>query len=55
MVVISFQLTTEEQGFLDKMSSARHLEEAVDKLGTGTQRNLMSGAAAQIEEAKIED
>jgi len=49
---MGLKLTDEEQGFLDKHSSARHLEEAVDSLGAGSQQNLMTTAQMQIERSK---
>jgi Beta-catenin-interacting protein ICAT len=46
-------LTPEEQRFLDNVSSARHLESAVDKLGSGAQQDLISTASSQIQKANV--
>lgn len=46
------ELSAEEQAFMDKMSSARHLEDAVDGLGSGAQQNLMSAASSAIKSAE---
>mmetsp|Transcript_18900 Transcript_18900/g.26603 ORF Transcript_18900/g.26603 Transcript_18900/m.26603 type:complete len:200 (-) Transcript_18900:242-841(-) len=50
------KLTMQEQAFLDKMSSARHMEDAVDKLGSGSsvEKNLISKANAEISKANTE-
>eukprot|EP00456_Euglypha_rotunda_P059979 TRINITY_DN50179_c0_g1_i1.p1 TRINITY_DN50179_c0_g1~~TRINITY_DN50179_c0_g1_i1.p1 ORF type:complete len:200 (+),score=37.28 TRINITY_DN50179_c0_g1_i1:53-652(+) len=46
------KLSEEETTFLSKHSSARHLEDAVDSLGAGSQQDLMSTAQEQIEKSK---
>lgn len=45
-------LKPDEQAFLDTMSTARQLESAVNSLGSGAQRNLMSEASSQIKSAE---
>jgi len=46
------ELSEEEKQFLEKMSSARYLESAVDNLGSTTQSDLMSQARTQIKTAE---
>jgi len=48
---LNVSLTKQEKSFLDTISSARHMESAVDKLGSGTQQTLMSAASQQIKKA----
>eukprot|EP00457_Paulinella_chromatophora_P015541 gb/GEZN01016174.1/.p1 GENE.gb/GEZN01016174.1/~~gb/GEZN01016174.1/.p1 ORF type:complete len:211 (+),score=40.49 gb/GEZN01016174.1/:82-714(+) len=45
-------LTAEDQAFLAKLSHTRHLEDAVDSLGSGTQSDLMAQASSQIKESE---
>ena len=48
-------LDASETQFLESMSSARHLESAVDELGSGTQESLMSTAKRQIRQSKQQE
>eukprot|EP00808_Paulinella_micropora_P006725 g23008.t1 len=45
-------LSAEEQTFLEKLSHTRHLEDAVESLGTGTTQDLMATVSSQIKESE---
>ena len=46
------ELTSEEQTFLDSLSSSAQLESAVDNVGDVTQHSLMSQASVQVRKAE---
>ncbi|GAB5358898.1 hypothetical protein AAMO2058_000498400 [Amorphochlora amoebiformis] len=48
------KLSSQEQGFLEKMSNARHMEDAVDKLGMGSsvEKSIINTASKEIKAAK---